>query len=89
MASLRQGYEEWVLNEPEDLQSDRPTDEEMAAFAEGEQKYEEEVRLSLPLGASSRLFVHGCLTMSSPYLYSSRCSSSKLHAFRVHLVSEN
>ena len=44
MASLRQGYEEWVLNEPEDVQSDRPTDEEMEAFAEAEKKHAEEVR---------------------------------------------
>lgn len=44
MASLRQGYEEWVLNEPEEPQSDRPTDEEMAVFADAEKKHEDEVR---------------------------------------------
>jgi hypothetical protein len=44
MASLRLAYEEWVQNEPEEPESDHPTDEEMAAFAEAERKRENEVR---------------------------------------------
>lgn len=43
MASLRLAYEEWVQNEPEEPESDHPTDEEMAAFAEAERKREDEV----------------------------------------------
>jgi hypothetical protein len=49
MASLRLAYEEWVQNEPEEPESDHPTDEEMAAFAEAERKREEEVRCDLGL----------------------------------------
>lgn len=42
MASLRQGYDEWVLNEPEEPEG--TSDEEMAAFEEAEKKHQEEVR---------------------------------------------
>ena len=47
MASLRLSYEEWVQNEPEEPESDHPTDEEMAMFAEAERKHDEEVRCDL------------------------------------------
>ena len=43
MASLRQSYEEWINNDPEELSSDHPTDEEMAAFSEAEERHEEQV----------------------------------------------
>jgi hypothetical protein len=49
MASLRLAYEEWVQNEPEEPESDHPTDEEMAAFAEAERMRENEVRYDLGL----------------------------------------
>ena len=51
MASLRLAYEEWVQvqNEPEEPESDHPTDEEMAMFAEAERKRDEEVRCDLSL----------------------------------------
>jgi hypothetical protein len=41
MASLRQSYENWVDDEPE-LETDRPTEEEMADFEEAEQKHKEQ-----------------------------------------------
>ena len=41
MASLRQSYEDWINNDPEELANDHPTDEEMAAFSEAEQSHEE------------------------------------------------
>ena len=44
MASLRQSYEDWMDNEPEDLESDRPTDAEMAAFEAAEMNHIEQVR---------------------------------------------
>ena len=44
MASLRQSYEDWMDNEPEDLESTRPTDAEMAAFEEAEINHIEQVR---------------------------------------------
>lgn len=40
MASLRQSYEDWINNDPEELENDHPTDEEMAAFSEAEQSHE-------------------------------------------------
>ena len=43
MASLRQSYEDWMNDEPEDLESDCPTDAEMAAFEAQEVKYIEQV----------------------------------------------
>lgn len=49
MASLRLSYEEWVQNEPEEPESDHPTDEEMAMFAEAERKRDEEVRCDMSL----------------------------------------
>lgn len=41
MASLRQSYEKWVDDEPE-VDSDRPTEEEMAEFEEAERKHREQ-----------------------------------------------
>lgn len=44
MASLRQSYEDWEDSEPEEPYSDRPSDEEMAAFEEAEKRHRDEVR---------------------------------------------
>lgn len=44
MASLRQSYEDWEDNEPEEPDNDRPSDEEMATFEEAEKRHREEVR---------------------------------------------
>ena len=41
MASLRQSYENWVDEEPE-VESDRPTEEEMAEFEEAEKKHRQQ-----------------------------------------------
>jgi len=57
MACLRQSYVDWLLNEPQ-LDNDRPTDSEMAAFEEAEQNHIQEfldlesqsARLSQSLG---------------------------------------
>lgn len=46
MASLRTAFDDWLNNEPAEVASQRPTDEEMAAFAEAEKSYQE--RVSLP-----------------------------------------
>jgi hypothetical protein len=77
MASLRQGYEEWVLNEPEELQSERPSDKEMAAFAEAEKKYAEEVRQTgtKPCNKNCSAFFSQLFSL---FLNSSNCLSSKL-----------
>ena len=47
MASLRLSYEDWVHNEPEELESERPTDDEMTAFAEAERAHNAMVRILL------------------------------------------
>merc|ERR1712194_692387 len=57
MACLRHSYDSWMFNEPE-IESDRPTDEEMAAYEEAEQQHKEQfqalehqaARLSQSLG---------------------------------------
>jgi len=46
MASLRQSYEDWMDNEPEDLDCDRPTDAEMAVFEAAELNHIDQVRQS-------------------------------------------
>ncbi len=43
MASLRQSYETWMESEPAEIESDRPTDEEMNAFELAEQQHESQV----------------------------------------------
>jgi hypothetical protein len=47
MASLRQNYENWMENEPEEIEGSRPSDAEMAAFRESEKKHEQQVKLHL------------------------------------------
>lgn len=50
MASLRQSYEDWMDNEPDDLDEDRvPSDEEMAAFEAAERKHDEMVSSSFQI----------------------------------------
>jgi hypothetical protein len=44
MACLIQCFNDWIMNEPEELETDRPTDEEMKAFDEAEHKHLERVR---------------------------------------------
>lgn len=44
MASLRQGYADWIDSEPEEPESDRPTEDEMDEFAAAEQHHAESVR---------------------------------------------
>lgn len=89
MASLRQGYEEWMLNEPEDPQSDRPTDAEMEAFADAEKKHEEEVSALGNCSSSTtyRRWVSHFAFSSRPN--SSSCWSSKLLVSQAHSVSAN
>lgn len=41
MASLRTSFDDWLNSEPEDIESDRPTDEEMAAYALAEKEHRE------------------------------------------------
>ena len=43
MASLRQSYENWMESEPAEIESDRPTDEEMNAFEVAEKQHESQV----------------------------------------------
>ena len=45
MACLRTSFEDWLNNEPDEPESDRPTDQEMAAFDEAEHKYQEKFQL--------------------------------------------
>jgi cohesin complex subunit SA-1/2 len=45
MASLRCSFDDWLMSEPEELASDRPTDKEMAAFEEAENAYKERFEL--------------------------------------------
>jgi hypothetical protein len=47
MASLRQNYENWMENEPEEIEGSRPSDAQMAAFRESEKKHEQQVKLHL------------------------------------------
>ena len=57
MACLRHSYDSWMFNEPE-IESDRPTDEEMEAYEEAEQQHKDQflalghqaARLSQSLG---------------------------------------
>ena len=43
MASLRLSYEDWMRNEPEEPESDHPSDEEMAMFVKAKWKRDKEV----------------------------------------------
>jgi hypothetical protein len=43
MACLRQSYEDWLECEPEELESDRPSEEEMQAFDEAEKRHVKKV----------------------------------------------
>jgi len=45
MASLRQSYEDWIDNDPEEIDNDHPTDEEMAAFSEDEKRHEAQFQI--------------------------------------------
>jgi len=45
MACLRTSFEEWLNTEPEEPESDRPTDEEMAAFDDAERKHNDAFQL--------------------------------------------
>lgn len=45
MASLRQSYEEWVNDVPEDPANEQPEDEEMEAYEEAERKHKEQWHL--------------------------------------------
>ena len=42
MASLRQSYDDWLDMKPEDIDSDRPTDEEMKHFEEAEKHHHQQ-----------------------------------------------
>jgi len=46
MSCLRQDFEDWTDSEPEELASDRPSEEEMAEFEEAEKKHAQKVRES-------------------------------------------
>jgi hypothetical protein len=62
MAGLRQDYENWVEEEPEEL-NDRPSEEEMTAFEEAMKSHNEKVRdyamydVNLTFDVISPLFV--------------------------------
>ncbi len=47
MASLRQSYEDWIMNDPSDKRSDiddeNPTDEMMERFEREEQEHKDQV----------------------------------------------
>jgi len=43
MACLRQNYDEWMENEPGDIEGSRPTDAKMAAFKEAEDRHKIQV----------------------------------------------
>lgn len=45
MASLRQVFEDWAGNEPEEPQSDHPSEEEVADFEKAEKIHKAKVRL--------------------------------------------
>jgi hypothetical protein len=47
MACLRQEFESWAEHEPEEPESDKPTDEENAAFEAAEEAHEQNVSTSL------------------------------------------
>jgi cohesin complex subunit SA-1/2 len=51
MACLRQAYDEWINNEPEDLESDHPTEEEMAQYDEAEKTHNDQFRALESLAA--------------------------------------
>ena len=53
MACLRTSFDDWLNSEPEDLESDRPTDEEMAEFEEAEKAHHE--RFDLIVQQAGRL----------------------------------
>ena len=44
MACLRLSFQTWLLNDPEELDNDRPTEAEMEAFEEQEKQQEALVR---------------------------------------------
>jgi len=69
MASLRQTYEEWMDNEPEEIDDDRPNVEQMAAFAESEKKHAEQVNhpmTSVDLFCFESYIVHAYSFCNSP-----------------------
>ena len=45
MACLRLSFENWLNNEPEELDTDHPTEAQMAAFEESERRHEALVSL--------------------------------------------
>jgi cohesin complex subunit SA-1/2 len=45
MACLRTSFEDWLNSEPEEPESDRPTDDEMANYDEAQIKYQEKFQL--------------------------------------------
>eukprot|EP00546_Thalassionema_frauenfeldii_P017841 CAMPEP_0178905524 /NCGR_PEP_ID=MMETSP0786-20121207/6323_1 /TAXON_ID=186022 /ORGANISM="Thalassionema frauenfeldii, Strain CCMP 1798" /LENGTH=691 /DNA_ID=CAMNT_0020577141 /DNA_START=154 /DNA_END=2232 /DNA_ORIENTATION=+ len=47
MATLRTSFDAWLAHEPEDVESERPTDDEMAAFAAAEEDHRDEFELLL------------------------------------------
>jgi len=67
MACLRQSYEEWMDNEPEELESDLPSDAEVAAFEEAEQNHMEQFE-ALELQAARLSQTLGVGKLSDPKL---------------------
>lgn len=94
MACLRQDYEDWADQEPEEL-ADRPSEEEVATFEEGEKAHRDKVRCDstletlcaccanrLRMCATSHLFY-------VPFLSSLERWSTRLLGFRRHLELAN
>ncbi len=58
MASLRQSYEDWIMNDPSDKRSDiddeNPTDEMMERFEREEQEHKDQVSQVLCLSCVER-----------------------------------
>lgn len=45
MAYLRQDFNDWKASQPEELESDRPTDDELAEFEKSEKAHKAKVRI--------------------------------------------
>jgi hypothetical protein len=55
MACLRQDFDDWAASEPEELESDHPTEKEMVAYDEKEKEHAAKV------GLFTKWFFHSAL----------------------------
>ena len=78
MACLRLSFQTWLLNDPEELDNDRPTEAEMEAFEEQEKQQEALVRVWVHKSYDNRIGLspfNDCFC----YYYSFVLLSSKLN----------